>query len=36
MSEDPKFIRDRYILVAAIVTMIIQGSWGNCDLETCN
>jgi hypothetical protein len=36
MSEEPKFISDRYILVAAIVTMIIAGNWGICDAERCN
>ena len=29
------FIRERYILVAAIVTMIILGVCGNCVIEKC-
>jgi hypothetical protein len=33
ISEEPKFIRERYILVAEIVTMIILGSWGICVAE---
>jgi len=33
ISEEPKFIRERYILVAAIVTMTILGNWGICVVE---
>lgn len=31
--EEQKFIRERYILVAAIVAVIIQGVWGICIVE---
>ena len=34
ISEEKRFIRERYILVAAIVTMIILGVWCNCVVET--
>jgi hypothetical protein len=33
ISEEKRFIRERYILVAAIVTMIILGVCGNCVVE---
>ena len=33
ISEELKFTRARYILVAAIVTMILQGVWGICVVE---
>jgi hypothetical protein len=33
MSEEPKFIRKQYVLVAAVVTVTIPGNWGNCDVE---
>jgi hypothetical protein len=31
--EEQIFVRERYILVAAIVTMIILGVWGICVAE---
>jgi hypothetical protein len=31
--QKPKFIRERYILVVAIVTNTIQGAWNTCVVE---
>ena len=33
ISAEPRYISERYILVAAIVTMIILGVCGNCVVE---
>jgi hypothetical protein len=33
ISEESKFIRERYILVAAIVTKTILGIWGICVVD---
>jgi hypothetical protein len=33
ISEEKMFVRERYSLVAAIVTMIILGVWGICVVE---
>jgi hypothetical protein len=34
ISEELKFTRERYSLVAAIVTMTIAGVWGICEMRT--
>jgi hypothetical protein len=36
MLEEQKVMSERYILVAAIVTIIIQGVWGICVVEKRN
>ena len=33
MLEEQKVMSERYILVAAIVTIIMQGVWGSCVVE---